>query len=287
MNSFKNLHPITLLFYFISILSVSMFSFNPVFVTSGLLGAILYLMMINNKKVTYKGIFGYLFMFILIAITNPLFSHNGATPLFFINDSRITLEALLFGIFLSIMILEVMLWLKCFNIAFDNEKLVFFFGKAFPKLALIISMTLHYIPNLIDEFKSILAVQKSFSKNKGIAVYIKSFSAVITQSLENSIEKSNSMSARGYGKRKRTFYNNFKFTKYDLAYLVIFVVLFSMSILSIILNTAYFEFYPRISINSISLISTLSYGTFLLLSLLPFIFEVKEELSWKYLISKI
>lgn len=287
MNSFKNLHPITLMCYFISILSVSMFSFNPVFVTSGLLGAILYLLMINNKKVTFKGIFGYLFMFILIAITNPLFSHNGATPLFFINDSRITLEALLFGIFLAIMILEIMLWFKCFNLTFDNEKLVFFFGKAFPKLALIISMTLHYIPNLIDEFKSILSVQKSFSKNKGISVYIKSFSAVITQSLENSIEKSNSMSARGYGKRKRTFYNNFKFTKYDLIYLVISLVLFSVSIMSIILNTAYFEFYPRISINSISVMSTLSYGTFLLLSLLPFIFEVKEELKWKYLISKI
>lgn len=287
MNSFKNLHPITLMCYFISILSVSMFSFNPVFVTSGLLGAILYLLMINNKKVTFKGIFGYLFMFILIAITNPLFSHNGATPLFFINDSRITLEALLFGVFLSVMILEVMLWFKCFNLAFDNEKLVFFFGKAFPKLALIISMTLHYIPNLIDEFKSILSVQKSFSKNKGISVYIKSFSAVITQSLENSIEKSNSMSARGYGKRKRTYYNNFKFTKYDLIYLIISIVLFSVSMMSIALNTAYFEFYPRISINSVSVMSTLSYGTFLLLSLLPFIFEVKEELKWKYLVSKI
>ncbi|MGN1139502.1 MAG: energy-coupling factor transporter transmembrane component T [Ruminococcus sp.] len=287
MNSFRNFHPITLMCYFISILSVSMFSFNPVFVISGLLGAILYLLMINNKRVTFKAIIGYFIMFTFIAITNPLFSHNGATPLFFINDSRITLEALLFGIFLSVMILEVMLWFKCFNLAFDNEKLIFFFGKAFPKLALIISMTLHYIPNLIDEYKSILAVQKSFSKNKGIAVYIKSFSAVITQSLENSIEKSNSMSARGYGKRKRTYYNNFKFTKYDLVYLVNSIVLFTASMMSIALNTAYFEFYPRISINSISVMSTLSYATFLLLSLLPFIFEVKEELKWKYLISKI
>lgn len=287
MNSFKNLHPITLMCYFVSILSVSMFSFNPVFVTSGLLGAILYLLMINNKKVTFKAIIGYFIMFTFIAITNPMFSHNGATPLFFINDSRITLEALLFGVFLSIMILEVMLWFKCFNLTFDNEKLVFFFGKTFPKLALIISMALHYIPNLIDEYKSILAVQKSFSKNKGIAVYIKSFSAVITQSLENSIDKSNSMSARGYGKRKRTFYNNFKFTKYDLVYLVISVVLFSVSMMSIVLNTVYFEFYPRISINSISVMSTLSYGAFLLLSLSPFVFEVKEELKWKYSISKI
>ena len=286
MNTFKNLHPITLICYFLSILTISMFSFNPVFVISGLFGAILYLFMINNQA-SVKTFVGYLFLFIIIAITNPLFSHNGATPLFFINDSRITLEALLYGVFLSTMIIEVMLWFRCFNLTFDNEKLMYFFGKTFPKLGLIISMALHYIPNLISEYKSILSVQKTFGGKKGIGIYIKSFSAVITQSLENSIEKSNSMSARGYGKAKRTYYSNFKFTKYDLLYLVITVVLFIMSVTSIILNTAYFNFYPTIEMNSITLTSALSYIAFLLLSLLPFVFQVKEEINWKYLVSKI
>ena len=286
MNTFKNLHPITLICYFLSILTISMFSFNPVFVISGLFGAILYLLMIN-RKVSTKTFVGYLFLFIIIAITNPLFSHNGATPLFFINDSRITLEALLYGVFLSTMIIEVMLWFRCFNLTFDNEKLMYFFGKTFPKLGLIISMALHYIPNLISEYKSILSVLKTFGGKKGIGIYIKSFSAVITQSLENSIEKSNSMSARGYGKAKRTYYSNFKFTKYDLLYLVITVVLFIMSVTSIILNTAYFNFYPTIEMNSITLTSALSYIAFLLLSLLPFVFQVKEEIKWKYLVSKI
>ena len=286
MNTFKNLHPITLICYFLSILTISMFSFNPVFVISGLFGAILYLLMINNKA-SIKIFVGYLFLFIIIAITNPLFSHNGATPLFFINDSRITLEALLYGVFLSTMIIEVMLWFRCFNLTFDNEKLMYFFGKTFPKLGLIISMALCYIPNLISEYKSILSVQKTFGGKKGIGIYIKSFSAVITQSLENSIEKSNSMSARGYGKAKRTYYSNFKFTKYDLLYLVITVVLFIMSATSIILNTAYFNFYPTIEMNSITFLSALSYIAFLLLSLLPFVFQVKEEINWKYLVSKI
>ena len=286
MNTFKNLHPITLICYFLSILTISMLSFNPVFVISGLFGAILYLLMINNKA-SIKTFVGYLFLFIIIAITNPLFSHNGATPLFFINDSRITLEALLYGVFLSTMIIEVMLWFRCFNLTFDNEKLMYFFGKTFPKLGLIISMALHYIPDLISEYKSILSVQKTFGGKKGIGIYIKSFSAVITQSLENSIEKSNSMSARGYGKSKRTYYSNFKFTKYDLLYLVITVVLFIMSVTSIILNTAYFNFYPIIEMNSITLTSALSYIAFLLLSLLPFVFQVKEEIKWKYLVSKI
>ena len=286
MNTFKNLHPITLICYFLSILTISMFSFNPVFVISGLFGAILYLLMINNKT-SIKTFAGYLFLFIIIAITNPLFSHNGATPLFFINDSRITLEALLYGVFLSTMIIEVMLWFRCFNLTFDNEKLMYFFGKTFPKLGLIISMALHYIPKLISEYKSILSVEKTFGGKKGIGVYVKSFSAVITQSLENSIEKSNSMSARGYGKVKRTYYSNFKFTKYDLLYLVITVVLFIMSATSIILNTAYFNFYPTIEMNNITLLSALSYISFLLLSLLPFVFQVKEEIKWKYLVSKI
>lgn len=43
MKAFANVHPAVLMFYFLSVLSVSMFASNPVFAVTALLGGILFL----------------------------------------------------------------------------------------------------------------------------------------------------------------------------------------------------------------------------------------------------
>lgn len=43
------------------------------------------------------GIAFYVSMFLLVAVTNPLFSHNGVTPLFYLNGNPVTLEAFVYG----------------------------------------------------------------------------------------------------------------------------------------------------------------------------------------------
>ena len=53
------------------------------------------------------------------------------------------------------------------------------------------------------------------------------------------------------------------------------------------LGKAGFSFYPYVSAVETDIFSIITYTAFALLSLLPFIFEVKEALKWKYLRSKI
>lgn len=276
----KNLHPLTLFAYFFFVIFTAVFTFNPLFLLFSLLGSVLLLFTLERAKALKTVLFS-LIAIILIAVTNPLFSHNGATSLFFINDSRITLEALIYGVTASVMIVSVILWFSCFSKLFDSEKLIYLVGRFFPKLALVFSMSLRFIPNLIAEFRSINRVQKSINQTR-FKRYIGAFSAVITRSMEKSIITSDSMSARGYSLKGRTFFHRFHFTVFDAFYTVLFIALFIVSLLW----QSDISFYPyfEIKLNFLSCISVASYAV---LAILPFILEVKEALMWKLSLSKI
>ena len=86
MKAFANYHPAVLLLYFLSVLLVGMFVTNPVLQLTMLLGAVLFCLMLPHRS---GGAGFYVPMFLLVAVTNPLFSHNGVTPLFYLNGVRL------------------------------------------------------------------------------------------------------------------------------------------------------------------------------------------------------
>ncbi len=276
----KNLHPLTLFAYFFFVIFIAVFSFNPLFLLSSLFGALLFLFTIEGTKAIKMLVF-YVIAIIIISLSNPLFSHNGATILFFINDSRITLEAFIYGVAASVMIVSVIVWFNCFNKVFDSERIIYLIGRIFPRLALVFSMVLRFVPRIISEFKSINNAQKSINNNR-FKRYIGAFSAVITRSMESSIVTSDSMSARGYALKGRTFFHRFRFTIYDALYTALFTALFVISLLwqSEVVYYPYFE----LKLNVLNLFSLTAYTV---LTLLPFILEVKEVLLWKLSLSKI
>ena len=270
--------------YFFFVIFISIFSFNPIYLVIGFSGALFFGFYLFEKKSLAKSAAVYLIVFIAVAITNPLFSHNGATVLFFINDNRVTLEAFIYGAVLGLAVIEVIFWFKCINSVFDSEKLIFLFGKIFPKLALVFSMTLRFIPEFVRSFKNINTSQKLIGKKiPRLKRYMLSFSAVITQSMENSILTSDSMKARGYGLKPRSFYYRFRFTVSDAVYLIISAVLFTVSLICV----GEFTYYPELIIPKADMRICAGYVSFFLLSFIPFIYEVKEGIRWKYSISKI
>ena len=209
MNFFARLHPFVLLMYFVAVLSVSMFMQHPIYLTLSFLGGVGFLVFLKGIKYVIKSLATFVLLGLIITLTNPLFSHNGATPLFFINGNAFTLEALVYGGVFALLIICVIFWFSAFNQIFDSEKILFLFGRISPKISLIFSMALNFIPNFTRYFKEILAVQKVNEKSK-IKLYISCFSAVITHSLEEAIETADSMSARGYGIGKATCFSRFR-----------------------------------------------------------------------------
>lgn len=276
----KILHPFVLFMFFFYVIFTAVFTFNPLFLLPALFGALLFLIKLDGAK-TVKILIAYIIIFVIIALSNPLFSHNGATVLFFINDSRITFESLIYGICAAMMIVSMLVWFNCFNKVFDSEKIMYLLGRIFPKLALVFSMTLNFIPRMIKDFRSINNAQKSVKQSR-VKRYIGSFSAVITRCMENSIITSDSMNARGYMLKGRTFFHRYRFTVTDAVYLCVFTALFVTSLLW----KCEVIFYPVIQMNltALNCVSVISY---FFLAILPFVIEVKEALKWKLSLSKI
>lgn len=289
MKAFSSFHPAVSFVYFICVIVVTMLTMNPVFLIFSIIGALMLTAMLEGVLSAVKSLGFYIPTFILIALFNPLFSHNGATPLFFMNGNPVTMEAVLFGCAAGAMFVGIFYWCRCYNIIMTSDKFIYLFGRAIPRLSLVISMALRFVPSFKTRVKKIREAQKTLgiyasdSFADKIMSAMRVFYATITWALENAADTAASMNARGYGLPGRTSFSLFKFKKRDFFMIIIIAVL---TVISLAGKTSFY-FYPEVTPLPMDLSAKISYISMLVMSLIPFIIEAKEELRWKYLISKI
>lgn len=266
---------------------------NPVTVSLSLFGGAAFCSALTDKNEKISDIKFYLPLGVLIALTNPLFSHNGKTPLFFLNGNPITSEAVWYGIFLSLMITAVMLWSKGYSKTVTSEKFLYIFGRAVPETALILSVSLGYVPKMKRQAKKIKDAQKTlglYSKGSftdNIISSVKVFSALIGWSLENAAETGKNMKARGWGYKKRTSFYIFKFRPADALIIILSLLFSAVTLAGVFTGGLSFSFYPGISSLRLDFVSVSAYVCFALLTLMPFFIESEENIRWNCLRSGI
>ncbi|WP_394926156.1 energy-coupling factor transporter transmembrane component T [uncultured Robinsoniella sp.] len=293
MSGFEKFHPIVLFLYYVCVILFTMFSTQPVILLCTLFGAILFFSMLHPAHIVARSLVFYFFLFLLVAITNPLFSHNGETILFFMNDNPVTMEAIIFGGAIAVMIVGVMFWCKCLNVIMTSDKFLYLFGKTIPKLSLVLSMALRFIPLFKVQIKKINQAQKAMGLYARDSMFDKMgssmrvFDSLLSWSLENSIETADAMKARGYGLPGRKNFSLFRFRKADG------ILMTAIGIMALFIGGSYlagrfdFSYYPVISGIGTKIGDILGYGIVLLFMILPGLLELKEKIKWKYLRSKI
>lgn len=214
-------HPLVHMTYFLTIILLCMLCRLPVVQLMGMTAGICYIVRYQGRK----GMQLYLWLGIPMAvyalIINPLFNHRGETALFYINQSPITLEMLLYGISLTLMVLTAAMWIGVMSAFLSSDRVYYLLGRISPRLALFFSMTLRLIPQLRKKYEIIHQGQIALGniapddKLQRIRYLGKEFSILLSWSLEDSIETSDSMEARGYGLKGRTSYHLFQWKKTD------------------------------------------------------------------------
>ena len=218
---------------------------------------------------------------------------NGETPLFFLNDNPVTLEAIVYGAAIAVMLISVIFWFKCLNDVMTSDKFLYLFGRLIPKLSLILSMALRFVPLFKAQIKKIHQTQKTLGlyASKSVADRLlggfRVLSVLITWSLENAVDTAASMKARGYGIKGRTSFSLFRFRAEDGALLGAIAALCALVFLGFGGGRLDFHYYPYISPLTFDFTAWLGYAAALLLFFLPFAIEIKENLQWKYLRSRI
>ena len=290
MNSFKTYHPTVNLIFFAVAVVFSVVTLNPILIAVSFAGAALYLCMHEGAKEALLSLGFYIPVLILTGLINPLFSHNGETILFFLNDQRVTLESILFALAAVGGLITVIYWCKAFGTVFTSDKFIYLFGRVLPKLSLILSMALRFIPLFRRRVKEIRCVQKTlglYSSNSlwnRLSGSLAVFSSLITWALEGSLETAASMKSRGYTLKGRTSFSVFKFDLRDGLLAALILILTGFMIVNLSAGRYAFTYYPYISYHAQSYTF---YIPVVILMFLPLFIEIKEELKWKYLISRI
>jgi len=213
--------------------------------------------------------------------------------LFVMNHNPVTLEAFVYGAVLGCAILTVLYWFKSFQQIMTGDKLLYVFGSALPRMTLILSIALRYIPLLKQQIRRIRDSQKALGlfKDENLIDRLRGemriFSVLVTWALENGIITADSMSARGYGIGRRTRFAIFRFTVSDALMCLGCLILGGFVIWATASGSLEFAFYPHIKTHDLSITSSFAYVSYAILALFPSILELEESLRWKSLKSRI
>lgn len=293
MRYFDRLHPITAFVYFMLLLLVAMLTMNPVIITICYLASVVFCGMLIGLRKLLSSLAYNIPLMLMIALTNPMFVHKGETILFFLNDNPVTKEAIVYGSFASMMIMSVFYLCRCYTEIMTSDKFVYLFGRVIPKLSLVLSMILAFIPKLkrkykeIDEAQKALGIYATQSYVDKIRSKMRVLSILLTNSLETSVDTADSMRARGYGLKGRTSYAIYRFTVADFAYLMFSIIFGVTTVVLIMLGTSEFYYYPTISVIKGTPTVYILYSSLVFLAGSSIFMEVKENILWRYLKSKI
>lgn len=290
MRRFADHNPAAVAVYFLCAAGVAMFTMEPVILILSCIGAIVSLGVTGLLRQWRIHLYT-LALFAGMALINPFISHNGVTVLFVMNHNPITLEALVYGIAAGGMIVTVMTWFRAFTAVMTSDKLLYIFGSLSPKIALMLSMALRYVPLFTAQVHKVSQSQKALGLYKEDNLIdrlrggMRVFSVMVAWTLENGIITADSMTARGYGTGRRTRFSIFRWTRDDVLLLIASLLLTALTLWGIAERT--FTYYPAITATPVTartLAGFISYG---LLTLLPAIITGKEALKWHCLRSKI
>ena len=317
-DEFSRYHPVVNLIFYLLVLGTTMFQMSVGLVFISLFSAVVYYFMLKKTEgLKYCAVV--VGIIIVSAIINPLFSHKGGTLLFYLfTGNPVTLESIIYGLISAIIIGAMLLWFSTFNQVMGVERILGAIGKVLPNVSLLITMIMRCIPqytrhqrkvsmvnkvnkrnygekiNLLNrektEKENVIEARKRQKKKNGIDKIIDSikegsrtFSITTTWALENSIYTADSMKARGFGTGRRTNYSNYKFQKRDYLLMGWLVILWLVVVFSLEKEKVYTYYYPFIQVKN-NVVVYLIYG---LLCLTPVLINVKEEIRWLILKSRI
>lgn len=289
MMAFETFHPIVLFSFFVATIGLSMFFMHPVYLAITIFSAIS-LNIILRRQLFLKDWKLYVPLFFLMAIINPMISHNGQLVLLYVNGNALTVEAILYGIAIATMIVAIMLWFSCYNVMMTSDKFIYLFGKVSPALSLTLSISLRLVPRFRHQLTQIVQAQKVIGMDfttgslwHRIKCTVRILSILVTWALDNAIDTADSMKARGYGVKKRTAFSLFIFERRDCFVLAMIILLFFSNLVASFIGTTTYYFYPTFGAVKWDIASILFYISYFILLSIPLVFEIRGALKWRSL----
>ena len=286
-DAFSQCHPAVNFIFYLGAIGFGVVIQHPAYLAVGFVASAGYYAM-RNIRAFPKTLLGLLPVFVILAGINPLFNTYGSRVLFSVFGRPYTWEALAHGMAVGAMFVVMMLWFFTYSQVMTSDKFLSLFSGLIPSLALLLTMVLRLIPNLMRKAQQLLGSRRSIGKGAAGDAPVKQrltegmtlVSALTDWLLEGSIITADSMRSRGYGTAQRTHFRIYRFTLRDGLLLAILILLAAATLA---LGSFEASYTPQWQIDSPGW-GLATYGGYLCI---PMILQGKEELQWRISISGI
>ena len=293
-DAFSTLHPAVNLAFFLAVTLVTAFVLHPVITGISLFCAIVYSIWLKGGKALRFILIFVLPFLIIVAALNPLFNHAGTKVLFYLkNGNAVTLEAVLYGLVSGCMFAALIIWCSCIDRVMSADKYTYLFGAAIPTLSLVFSMVLRFVPRLFRRIREVSEAQRSIAPEMGkspvkaVKHGISVLSMTVSWALESAVNASDSMHSRGYGLPGRTSFSIYRFEKRDAAVSAVLLISFALSVIAMATKHISFRFYPSIKYGRADALFYIGCAAFFIMCAAPILLDLKEELEWRIIRSRI
>ena len=291
-DAFSGFHPAVNLAFFVAALGMTMFVQHPVYLLVSFGWGCAYLLYLQSGQGMLRQV-GYLLpVLIMMAVMNPLFSHEGVTVLWHWPwGAPVTLESVCYGLISALMMGASIVWFNCCSTVFTSDKIIYLFGRVIPSLSLLISMTLRFVPRFKNFLQNVVQSQRAMHRPENtrekLQQALSAFSVTVSWAMEQSIVSADSMKSRGYGARGRTVFAPYRFEKRDAAVLGVLAVLWLGAAVPLLTGQMGWEYFPAMTGRLFAPAQLPAYLCYCGMCGLPLLIDLTEERKWKSLRSGI
>lgn len=296
---FQSLHPLPALVYLGALLILALAFSHPLYLAGLLLVLGLAIWAAEGLEAWENYLKIGLAMMLVVIVINPLMVRAGQTVLWHgpslpaFGRLNISLEAIYYGIAMSVRLLNVISVFCLYNLIVHPDKILNLLSRCAGKSALIISIATRMFPAMVTRFENIKDVQqlRGINFRQGpLKEKVRKSSALVNililSSLEDSLEIAESMQARAFGSGPRSCYRRHPWRPRDTICLLSSSVALGTGLGGLFSGFGAYTYYPQMA----PLFG--NPGTLVVLAGVLFTLSIPAILSWgwhrcPYLKSKI
>lgn len=273
--AFEGLHPVFAAFYFVAVLALSMTLVHPVTLALAAIAGVVYNVRLRGASRALRTLAWQIPLLLIIAVLNPVFSMSGSTELFRIGDHAVYLESLAYGACMGLLLVATFQWFSNAAAIITSDKVMLLLGPIAPTVGLLVTMTMRLVPQFVRRGTTIADARGACTAvggNEGeLAKRVNQVTVLMGWGMEDSLETSDSMRARGWGAaEKRSSYLREEFRLFDAVACLLLAALVALCVLCHVVIGTSFSFYPAMG----AWVTPVLYIPFVVLLVLPWVLEV-------------
>ena len=161
---FQAQHPVVALLYYCEMFA-ALFLFDSLFYTAVIL---IWMMPLACRTAgiqkTLRLLGGAVLLGGLLLLLNPLLNSDGIHILFYLGERPVTMESLLYGAHNLLLIAALLMVFPSLNVLLDSERILFLFSRLMQTSALILSMSMRFVPLLTRRARELRQLHRGWRR---------------------------------------------------------------------------------------------------------------------------